>query len=139
MGKYGTAALRARELSLKDAQPVEEAWRQAAAETFPNSLESRRKGCPRCAFRGLCAAGLVRGVPADPADAVLEETANASYAITAAHLLATEPALAKGRKAKLWSRVMEELGLNSSKRHNSQLDVVLALWNAGHISIPATR
>jgi hypothetical protein len=134
MSKYGTAAMRAREIGLQGAQSADGAWRQAAAETFPNSVESRRKSCPWGAYRGLCAAGLVRGVTAEPTNTVAEENANGTYAITAARLLAADPELAKLGPAKLWRRVMEELGLDPTKAHNKQMDVVLSLWNAGQLA-----
>jgi hypothetical protein len=134
MGKYGTAAVRATQLYEEGAPSMHAAWRRAANEVFPDSLESRKKSCPWGALDGVCRAGLVRGVaPAAPDD--VAEGANATYAVTAAHLLAADPALAAGGPLKLWRRVMEELGLDPSKRHNGQMDVVLALWTSGALSV----
>jgi hypothetical protein len=133
MGKYGAAALRARQLHEEGTSSIEGAWKRAADEVFPDAPESRKKGCPWGAFRGLCEAGLVRGVPATQSDDLME-SANGTYAVTAAHLLAAEPALAADGPTKLWRRVLEELGLDPSKRHNGQMDVVLSLWTSGSLS-----
>ena len=130
MSKYGAAAVRATQLHGEGALSIDDAWRRAANEIFPDSAETRRKSCPWVAYRGLCSAGLVRGVARTQAGDRAED-ANATYAVTAAHLLAAEPELAAGGPVKLWRRVMEELGLNPSKRHNRQMDVVLALWTSG--------
>jgi hypothetical protein len=135
MGKYGRAAVRAREILESGTSSMESAWRHAAEEVFLNAPESRRKGCPRGAFLGLCAAGLVRGVaPAESDD--LTERANASYAITAAHLLAADPTLVEQGPTKLWRRVMTEQGLDPSKQPNGQMDVVLTLWKSGLLTLP---
>jgi hypothetical protein len=134
MGKYGTAAIRAKQFHQQGNLLLAGAWRRACEEVFPDAPESRRKGCPRGAFLGLCAAGLVRGVaPAESDDLVMG--ANATYAVTAAHLLAADPSLATEGPTKLWRRVMKELGLEPSKQPNGQMDVVLTLWTSGALSI----
>lgn len=78
---------------------------------------------------------MVRGV--EPASAkVVEDNRNAAYAVTAAHLLAREPELATAGPGRLWRRVMQEQGLDPGKRPNGQMDVVLSLWNGGHLRVP---
>jgi hypothetical protein len=135
MGKNGIAALRARELYIQGIRPCERAWRTAAAEVFADSPESIVKSCPCGAFTGLCEAGMVRGIPpAASARAVIRK--NASYAITAAHLLAADPRLADAGPTKLWRTVMEETGSSPSKRPNGQMDVVLSLWTKGFLAAP---
>lgn len=130
MGKYGTAAVRARQIYQESSQRPDAAWRVAAAEIFPDSPESRRKGCPRHAFVGLCAAGMVQGIP-PAASRDSDENLNAAYAVTAARLLTAEPQLGDAGPTALWRRVMAELGLDTSKKPNGQMDVVLALWKQG--------
>ena len=134
MGKFGLAAVRAEDLYRQGTRPIDRAWEVAAGEVFVDAPESRRKSCPRGAFLGLCRAGLVRGVSPTRPDS-LEEGANAKYAVTAAHLLAADPTLAAAGPTKLWKRVMEELGLSSSKKHNQQMDVVLSLWSADSLAV----
>jgi len=48
------------------------------------------------------------------------------YALRAFSLLSSDPALAGDRKT-LWQKVMD----GKVKRHNGQMDVVLALWQHG--------
>lgn len=135
MGKNGIAALRARELYIQGIRPCERAWRTAAEEVFPDSPDSIVKSCPSGAFVGLCEAGLIKGIaPATSARVVISK--NARYAITAAHLLASDPKLADLGPTKLWRKVMEETGSEASKRHNAQMDVVLSLWANGFLNVP---
>nr|WP_313637966.1 hypothetical protein [Paenibacillus sp.] len=49
---------------------------------------------------------------------------NKTYAIQAVELLKANPELAKD-KNELWRKVIKGV----KKQHNSQMDVVLALWN----------
>jgi hypothetical protein len=122
-GKYGRAAVLAVELyrSGKATSP-QEAWEQAAAAIFPDSPSSRAKGCPKGAFLGLCSEGLIRGI--GPGEYTTSRD-NCSYAVRAVHVLEDDPSLAEN-KARLWSEVMD----GEQKRHNSQMDVVTALWTA---------
>jgi hypothetical protein len=127
MGKYGDTAVRAAGLLQNGHKSAEEAWRAVAAEMFPDAPEARRKGCPKQAFLGLCQAGLIRGVSA--AVARPDPSLNRDYAAVAVRLLAADPGLAYAGSAELWRRVMEEIRADTEKRHNQQMDVVLALWN----------
>jgi hypothetical protein len=90
---------------------------------YPTSPTARRKSCPRGAFLGLCEEGLVKGIPAGQYTASKE---NKAYAVNAAALLAEEKQTwsASG----LWRAVA-----NPEKTHDSQMDVVLALWKNGFI------
>jgi hypothetical protein len=121
--KYGEAALIAARDSSTSTSPVAR-WEVAMEKLYPTSPTSRKKGCPRGAFLGLCEEGLVKGIPAGKYTASKE---NKAYAVQAATLL-TEG----GRK---WSigELWQEVSNDPEKAHNSQMDVVLALWNNGLI------
>lgn len=127
MGKYGKAAVRARNLLTAGgtSDPVS-AWTQATREVFPNSPSSQKKGCPRGAFLGLCADGLVSGVASGN---YTRSKDNRRYAREAVALLSQAPELAESPD-ELWKRVMR----GEEKVENSQMDVAISLWQAGAIS-----
>jgi hypothetical protein len=91
---------------------------------YPTSPLARKKGCPRGAFLGLCEEGLVKGIPAGHYGASRD---NKAYALRAAELL-TAGAQNWSRSA-LWQAVTDD----PEKTHNSQMDIVLALWKNGLI------
>lgn len=136
MGKYGDTAVRATELLRAGHGSAEDAWREVAEDVFPNALDARKKGCPREAFLGLCQAGLLAGVPVDRCRNIASRL-NRLYAAVAIRLLKANPDLAHGSKGELWRRVMKEAGADPNKRHNQQMDVVLALWARGWIDTSA--
>ena len=103
-----------------------EAWQTAAREVFVGLEAAQKKACPKSAFLGLCEAGLVSGIPRQDCGAGPE---NKEYAVQAVKLLAREPTLAKEGASSLWERVMD----GRAKRPNSQMEVVLELWEAGLI------
>jgi hypothetical protein len=86
---------------------------------YPTSPAARKKGCPRGAFLGLCEAGLVKGIPAGRYTASKD---NKAYAVRAAALLS------EGTRS--WSRstLWQAVSNDPEKTHNSQMDIVLALW-----------
>lgn len=134
MGKYGDTGIQAAGLLQKSHESARDAWRTIAEEVFASSEDGRRKTCPREAFLGLCQAGLIRGVSA--ASCVESDSGlNRGYAREAVRLLKADPDLAHGSPTKLWRRVMKELRADETKRHNHQMDVVLALWNKRLINI----
>jgi hypothetical protein len=122
--RYGEAALMAaRQEPSADSNPVAR-WDNAMERLYPTSPTSRKKGCPRGAFLGLCEEGLVKGIPAGKYTASKD---NKAYAVQAAALLTVG-----GRKwsiGELWRAISND----SEKAHNSQMDVVLALWKNGLI------
>jgi hypothetical protein len=118
--RYGEAALMAaRQKASTDADPLAR-WKSAMESVYPTSPMARNKGCPRGAFLGLCEEGLVKGIPAGRYTASRD---NKAYAVRAVTLLA------EGRQnwstSSLWRAVTDD----PDKTHNSQMDVVLALWN----------
>ncbi len=124
MNKYGQAALNAVNL-IEDKQaftPID-AWSIATIAIFGNENESQKKGCPKGAFIGLCEDGLIRGIPKGNYAVRNSLNKNKGYAVRAVELLKENPAFAVDKKM-LWGAVMN----GEVKQHNSQLDVVLALW-----------
>jgi hypothetical protein len=125
MTKYGNVALRAAAL-IEQGESPPDAWRVAAREVFPGMEPSQKKGCPKGAFLGLCEDGLVLGVPRGR---YTQSRDNKAYAITAVAILKGDPSLASRGAAALWGIVMR----GREKKPNHQMDVVLALWDAGTI------
>jgi hypothetical protein len=117
--RYGEAALIAtRQAASLKVTPAAR-WESAMATLYPTSPSARRKGCPRGAFLGLCEERLVKGIPAGHYTSSID---NKDYAVRAAALL-TEGKQYWSTTA-LWRAVTNDL----AKTHNSQMDVVLALW-----------
>lgn len=124
MKPYGKVAIAAVQLCTKFGHDPRTAWNAAAKKQFPNSPSSQAKGCPRGAFMGLCVAGWVRGVETEAIEKRMGK--NARYAVDAVNLLrAKKPRTLTAKE--LWSKVGHGI------RHNSQMDVVLALWSRGLI------
>jgi len=91
---------------------------------YPTSTSARKKGCPRGAFLGLCEDGLVKGIPAGQYTAAKD---NKACAVRAAELLSE--GTQRLSISELWRAVTDD----PEKAHNSQMDVVLALWKNGLI------
>ena len=122
MSKYGAIACEAVDrCGRKNSASIAEAWEHACRKAFPHQLASQKKSCPRGAFIGLCAAGLINGIAGSPATKVGR---NGGHAMEAVRLLAKNPSLSENRPADLWREVLGE----KKKAHNAQMDVVLALW-----------
>ena len=131
MTTYAKTALQAVEFyHSKAAGNPSVAWKMAAEICVP-TLEGRKKGCPKGAFLGLCEEGRGMGLPSG---SYTKSKFNKNYAVRAVRLLCSKPHLAND-VAKLWSEVMSS-GEDENKRHNQQMDVVVALWNAQLIAQP---
>lgn len=124
INEYGDVACRAVE-KIRDgsAASPRAAWDEAAREIFPGRVHRQKKGCPRGAFLGLCDEGLVRNVPAGNHSRSVD---NKAYALRAVELLRSDPELATQGRRTLWNRVEAK-----AASHNSQMDVVLALYQNG--------
>jgi hypothetical protein len=124
MGIYGKAALRAVELyKNRDEKDPVQAWQSAIAQ-FTDKPNSRKKGCPKSAFLGLCEEGLVSGIlPGNYTKSVK----NKAYALRAVESLRNDPALARSSSA-LWNSIEKD-----AKNDQGEMDVVIALWNGGLI------
>ncbi|MDP3358320.1 MAG: hypothetical protein Q8S41_03125 [Lutibacter sp.] len=120
MNKYGQAAIKATELSKLGNSPIE-SWEKATIEIFGDST-SQKKVCPKSTFLALAEKGLVKNIlPGSYAKA----KENKEYAIKAIEILKQNKMQPSTFSTKeLWNKVQ-----NIDKKHNSQMDVVLALWN----------
>lgn len=84
---------------------------------------SIKKGCPRLAFIGLCENNLIKGIEIKNSD---KESLNKNYAVEAVKVLKND------KKNYTSKELWEEIG-NKDKKHNSQMNIVLALWKKGMI------
>jgi len=127
MGSYGDAALLAVSLvSSGKTESAADAWATATKATFPRSASLQKKACPKGAFLGLCEEGLVVDIPSG---VYTRSEKNKRYAVDACRILRENPAMAATPDL-LWTLVLN----GSWMVHNRQMDVVLALWNAGLIA-----
>ena len=121
MGKYGeVATMAAKSLLQQNGLTPKDAWSQAANEVFPNSVSSRNKGCPKKAFLGLCEEGVLKGINAGN---YTKSVNNKQYALDALSLLRKHPTLSQDKNT-LWRKIQN----GTEKQHNSQMDVVVSLW-----------
>lgn len=125
MNKYGQAALKAVELmESKRTNTPQTAWELATTEIFGDGT-SQRKVCPKSTFLALCETGKVKGIGSGVYTPAKQ---NKEYAIKALELLVDNPSLSSDPKI-LWDEIQGGI----KKSHNSQMDVVLALWTGGFI------
>jgi hypothetical protein len=124
MNKYGLTALKSVQ-NFKDSYSIIEIWSRYAKEVF-DTKSSQEKGCPKNTFLGLCEEGLVKGIPKGN---YTKSVKNKEYAIRAVAILKQNKHTTFTPK-ELWDKL--ELG---NKRSNSQMDVVLALWEHGLINL----
>lgn len=125
MNKYGQVALKATTLAINGMHPVQ-AWELAATETFIDSPSAQKKSCPKSVFLGLAQAGLLKGVAPGQ---YTKSRNNYQYALAALALLKQDESLSQNPK-KLWSHVTKK---EIKVTYNSQMDVVLALWNTKYL------
>jgi hypothetical protein len=121
--KYGLTALKSAK-NFKDYYSLIEIWSKSAKEVFPLSKSSQEKSCPKNTFLGLCEEGFVNGIPKGN---YTKSVKNKEYALKAVAILKQNTETTFSPK-ELWDKL--ELG---DKRHNSQMNVVLALWEHGLI------
>ncbi len=119
--KYAKVAIEAARAASDGVHPIT-AWKASAAKVFLSSPSGEHKSCPKSVFLGLAESGEITGIKQGK---YTKSTANKKYAETALKLLRADESLAKSPR-ELWLRVME----NSNKKHNNQMDVVIALWHA---------
>ena len=133
MGQYGEVAVSSAKLMAEGNLSPLAAWNLACTNVIA-SATSRKKGCPRKAFLGLCAAGFLNSTAINDYDA--EEAINSKngkYAMVAVDLLMAQPQLAKSKQT-LWFKVLNSFGDDLGKKHNGQMDVVVSLWEKGYIA-----
>jgi hypothetical protein len=124
-GKYGLVDLNAvNKLNhSKETNPCI-AWDEAPVVVFPMQLSSRKKGCPRSAFLGLCEEV---GIKCFKSGGYISSKANKAYANDALALLQSSPNLTT---KELWDKVISNA---EPKAHNSQMNVVAALFHEGYL------
>jgi len=126
MGKFGKAAVSAANLikSGKASSPLD-AWKKAVlSRTLALTAWEQNKPCPKNTFLGLCAEGVIDGIASSSSTGSVEQM----YAKKAVALLRADPSLA-GNKSDLWLKASSP----PKKHHDSQMDVVVSLWNTGLI------
>tara|TARA_R110001592_G_scaffold92545_2_gene269585 strand:- start:1714 stop:2097 length:384 start_codon:yes stop_codon:yes gene_type:complete len=117
INKYGLTALKSVQ-NFKESYSIIEIWSRSAKEVF-ETKSSQEKSCPKGTFLGLCEAGLVKGIPKGK---YTKSVLNKEYALKAVVILKQNTQTTFSPK-ELWDKL--ELG---NKRSNSQMDIVLALW-----------
>jgi hypothetical protein len=122
VNKYGETAINSVH-NFKDSYSITEIWSRSAKEVFDTN-SAQEKGCPKNTFLGLCEEGLVNGIPKGN---YTKSVKNKEYALKAVTILKQNTQTTFTPK-ELWDKL--ELG---DKRSNSQMDVVLALWEHGLI------
>ena len=128
MGTYGTAAVKSVEMVVSgETRSPKTAWRDVTNELFADT-QYGPKSCPTGAFLGLCEEGLVKGI--SPGDYCDSED-NKDYAVAAVRVLGEKPELA-GKKSALWKVAVARVR-DDPVVPNSQMDVVVSLWDAGFI------
>lgn len=129
MNKYAKASLLSvNHYNQSDIKDIVKSWQFAMMKVFPIQESSRNKGCPKSTFLGLCEDGYVKDV-SQGKYLVRNNSLNKGYAVRAIHLLKDNPQLENSSSKSLWKLVMNGV----SKTPNSQMDIVLALWNKGLI------
>ena len=123
--KYGEAALMAARAAAQYGKSPVDMWEQAVQQLYRTSPVAQQKGAPRGAFLGLCEEGLVLGVAPAP---YCKSRNHKLYAVEAVALL--RAAACPATVSALWPRVTA----GADVAHNSQMDVVLALWKNGLIT-----
>jgi hypothetical protein len=117
--RYGEAALMAAQEDSPFAGNPVARWKAAMAALYPTSLSAQRKACPRGAFLGLSEEGLIKGIP-EGQYAASED--NKAYAVQAVALLT------EGKQSWSVSALWRAVAKDPEKVHDSQMDVVMALW-----------
>jgi hypothetical protein len=123
VNQFAKAAKKAVEFYLEHTvESPHEAWQKAIIE-FSTSDNVQNKSCPRNTFLGLCSDGFVKGIPQN--DYNKPDNFERIYAQKAVEILRNNSSLADS-PSNLWA----EIG-NADKCHDSQMDIVCALWKEG--------
>jgi hypothetical protein len=120
--KYGLCAIVSVQNNSCSLNPIE-SFEKSAKDIFATN-SAQEKGCPKNTFLGLCEEGLIKGIHKGD---YTKSVKNKEYALKAVAILKQNTETTFSPK-ELWEKL--ELG---DKRSNSQMDVVLALWEHGLI------
>lgn len=107
------------------------AWNDAIKE-----LKCCEKGCPKSTFLGLCEDGLIQYVKSGKYISK-SKSKNKIYALEAVKILNIEQIQKNEINPRfLWEKLQTNINQTTQTRikYNQQMDVVLALWDAGYIS-----
>ena len=132
MSNYGEVAIQAANLTSTTGVAPLEAW-EAAAKRLLHTPDLRAKGCPKAAFLGLCAAGLVKNVAGGYYDGALESP-NAQYAVAAIKVIRLSGGISGMEEKSLWDRALKVAKGKEGTVHNQQMSVVLSLARANLIN-----
>lgn len=122
MGQHGRIAHHVVRRVVADGVSPDKAWAEVAAELYPKHPALQNCGSACSTFLGLCAAGLVVGVPAGKYEFSARDK---NYGLEAVKILEEEPTLAFDQDT-LWRHVLN----GRSIRHSFQMDVVCTLFRA---------
>ena len=126
VNKYGQAAEIAVRLLISHTETdPRRAWNLAVGKVFPESASGRAKACPRNSFLALCECGAVNHVQAGT---YTRSTKNKQYVQRALEALRCEPSLLQDEE-RLWRIASKSREITA----NSQVAVLIALWQAGLI------
>jgi hypothetical protein len=125
---YSIAAIKAAEMLQQTKTTPELAWERAVRIAFPNSKSSQEKPCPKNTFLALCETGKLKGIKPG---IYTNSDDNKRYAIKALRILSNNTK--DFTPAALWTEVLQTEP-DKTKKHNSQMNVVIALVNNGLIS-----
>lgn len=128
---YGDVAVEAVGITQTGGLSPLEAW-EAAATRLLSTADTRSKGCPKAAFLGLCAAGLIEKVPGGHYDGAMESP-NAQYAIAAVKVIRLSGGITGLDEKSLWPRALKVAKGKEGTAHNQQMTVVLSLAKANLI------
>lgn len=125
--KYGLAAIDA--VMLIQSERIIDpriAWESALSKYFNPKAPALKKGCPRNTFLGLCQEGIIVGVKAGE---YTRSKKNKEYALNAIEEIKHDPSIISDIDF-LWKKASK----NQDIVHNSQMDVVIALYKNGFIN-----
>ena len=126
---YGIVAVNAATLAIESKISPVDAWQQAVRKEYPDSKESQLKSCPKNTFLGLCSEGLVKNISKRN---YTKSELNRWYAKNAVAILKTNKSEIF-TPLELWRAALQASGAAINKTHNSQMNVVLALWDGGMV------
>lgn len=120
MNKYGMAAIEATYAvgRNKEVSPID-AWDDATMRIFGDS-SSQKKGCPKSTFLALCGMGVVKGIECG---VYTKSKKNRQYAMNAVEYIS------RNTNKVLTIEMLWNYSISGKEtKHNSQMDVVLALY-----------
>ncbi|XMB85489.1 hypothetical protein RJG79_08665 [Mycoplasmatota bacterium WC44] len=131
MRQYGIIAVEAaKKIYELDTKEYEDIWISTCDDLYPG-MNKGDKGCPKTTFIGLCERGYVKGVLGDVSYSVKK---NKQYGWEACNLIKEDETIVNS-KTLLWKQIMSILGEPITKKQNSQMDVVVSLYENGLLNI----